>query len=107
MSFTLGNVAENWRRWEQQFEVYYKACELKKRDKAVQVAILLHAAGPEAQEIHETFVYEGEDDVLDYKKVLSQFRLYCNPRKISFMSGICFGTEVSVMVKQLIIGSQN
>ena len=81
MSFTLGNVAENWRRWEQQFEVYYKACELKKRDKAVQVAILLHAAGPEAQEIHETFVYEGEDDVLDYKKVLSQFRLYCNPRK--------------------------
>ena len=81
MNFVTGNVADNWRRWEQQFLVYYTACELSKKAKETQVAILLHAAGPEAQEIHETFTFVNDDDKKDYKAILAKFRTYCNPRK--------------------------
>ena len=46
-----GNTAEQWRRWEQQFRFYFAAAELSKKTAKTQVAILLHCAGPEAQDI--------------------------------------------------------
>ena len=67
------NIAQRWTRWQKQFQTYYKACELGKKDKDVQVAILLHNAGPEAQEIYEQFQYTAEGDKDDYKKVLENF----------------------------------
>ena len=47
-----GHMDEAWHRWEQTFKTYFLVCEIGKKDPDVQVAILLHAAGPEAQEIH-------------------------------------------------------
>ena len=38
--FDAGNVAETWRRWEQQFRVYMTATELSRKTKATRVAIL-------------------------------------------------------------------
>ena len=40
--FVSGNVAQNWSTWEQQFLTYFVACELGKKAKETQVAILLH-----------------------------------------------------------------
>ena len=45
LSFTSGNLSEQWRRWEQQFRVYYTAAELVKKEAKTRVAILLHCAG--------------------------------------------------------------
>ena len=79
--FDTGNVDESWRRWESQFKVYHVACELGKKTPKVQVAIFLHAAGPEAQEIFKQFQFaEGEDNT-NLDTVLSKFRSYCQPRK--------------------------
>jgi len=76
------NVAESWRKWEQQFRIYYTAAELSKKTKPTQVAILLHCAGPEAQDIHKTFVFDGENSKADeYEHVLAKFKAYCNPKK--------------------------
>ena len=80
-NFVSGNVAQNWRRWEQQFLTYFVACELGKKANETHVAILLHAAGPEAQEIHRTLTYAEEEDSKDYNTVLSKLRAYCEPRK--------------------------
>ena len=66
MSFITSNVAENWRRFERQFRVYYVACELQLKSKAMQVGILLHTAGAEAQDVHETFDYDGDQDKDDF-----------------------------------------
>ena len=80
-SFEEPNAPQRWARWEKQFNTYFGAAELSEKSQDVQVARLLNAAGEEAQEIHELFVFAAEDDKKDYKKVLEKFREYCRPKK--------------------------
>ena len=49
MNFDVPNVAEGWKKWEKSFEVYRTAREAFKKPEKVQVALLLHIAGPDAQ----------------------------------------------------------
>ena len=81
MDFSASNLDEAWRRWEQQFKTYFLACEIGKKDPDVQVAILLHAAGAEAQEIHSQFKFETGEDPKSWELVLKKFSSYCKPRK--------------------------
>ena len=83
VSFTTGNTAEQWRRWEKQFAFYFAAAELSKKPQKTQVAILLHCAGPEAQDIYSNFVFANNDDDRDtnWEHVLTKFRDNCEPRK--------------------------
>ncbi|XP_013408762.1 uncharacterized protein K02A2.6-like [Lingula anatina] len=81
VNFQSGNVATNWRKWEQQFKVYYNACELGEKSGATQVAILLHTAGPEAQDIFNTFTFEDDSQKQDVDAVLTKFRQYSEPRR--------------------------
>ena len=46
-----GNVAENWRRWKQQFSIYMTATGKTSSDDEVKCAIFLHLAGPDALEV--------------------------------------------------------
>ena len=80
-SFDGTNVADRWRRWEKQFRNYFLASECGKKAKKVQVAILLHCAGPDAQEVHEQFKFAEDESADDYEVVLSKFKDYCHPRK--------------------------
>ena len=80
-NFEEPNAPQRWARWEKQFETYFVAAELAGKSQEVQVARLLNAAGPEAQEVHELFTYEAEEDKKDYKKILKKFSEYCRPKK--------------------------
>ena len=75
------NLSEGWRRWELQFETYFNAAELSKKEKKTQVAILLHTCGPEAQDIFRNFEWADGESKEDYKTVLKKLRAYCEPRK--------------------------
>lgn len=44
-----GNIAENFKKWKQKFELYMLASESNKKAPEVQVEILLHVIGPDAQ----------------------------------------------------------
>ena len=81
IELNTGNVCEKWRKWKAQFLIYFEACELDKKSKTVQRGILLHAAGPEAQEVAETFTWTAGEDKEDYKKWLEKFDTYVQPRK--------------------------
>lgn len=81
VDFKASSLGSSWLKWKQQFEIYYLACELDKKPKATQVAILLHAAGPEAQEIAATFSWGASEDKENYKQMLEKFTSYCEPRK--------------------------
>ena len=80
LSFTSCNLAEQWRRSKQLLRVYYTAAELVKKEVKTRVAILLHCAAQEAQDIHSNFVFSETDGdrASDYKSVLKE---YCEPRK--------------------------
>ena len=56
-------------------------CELEKKKEKVQVAILLHAAGLEAQEIHKQFVYSENESKGSLETVQKKFGAYCKPRR--------------------------
>ena len=57
------------------------ASELDQKTKEVQIARLLNAAGPEAQEIHDLFTFADDNDKKKYKTILEKFRAYCRPKK--------------------------
>ena len=75
------NVAQAWRKWRTQFDIYFNACELGKKDKAVQCAIFLHSAGPEAVELSETFQWTATEDKTDLNQWLEKFERHCEPQK--------------------------
>ena len=75
------NTPQRWARWEKQFGTYFVAAELGDKSGEVQVARLLNAAGSEAQEVHDLFVFANEDEKKDYKVILKKFGEYCRPKK--------------------------
>ena len=86
----VGNLAENFKRWKQKFEIYNVACGLEAKPKKVQAMTLLHIIGPEALEIYNTFEYKQEDcfqhckiqdNFHSVQCLLQKFEKYCNPRK--------------------------
>ncbi|KAH7946592.1 hypothetical protein HPB52_001836 [Rhipicephalus sanguineus] len=75
------NVAENWIRFKQRVELYFTATESsepgKQRSPAQKAAILLHLAGQEAIDVHNTFDLTGEEKQ-DYDKLVQAFEAYCD-----------------------------
>ena len=76
-----GNIAENWRRWKQRFDIFSLASGLSEKDAGVQAATFLHVAGPEALEVYNTFSWPNPDDRSKVDKIMETFDQYCNPRK--------------------------
>ena len=72
---------QNRSRLGLEFRTFFAACELGQKLNETQLAILLHTAGPEAQEINQTLVYGNDDERRDYNVVLGKLRAYCEPRK--------------------------
>ncbi|KAK2161004.1 hypothetical protein NP493_1611g00025 [Ridgeia piscesae] len=55
-----GNVAKNWRRWYQQFELYMHAIEADPN--RTKIVILLSAIGPDALERYNHFKWDNSRD---------------------------------------------
>ena len=76
-----GNLAENWRRFKQQFEIYEIASGLARKDRKVRTITLLHAARSEAVKVYNMFQWNADDDNKKVDKVMEKFERHCNPRK--------------------------
>ena len=57
------------------------ASGLSKKSERVQVATLLHVAGPKALEVYNAFTWDSEGDEHKIGKILEKFETYCKPRK--------------------------
>ena len=76
-----GNLADNWRRWKQRFQLHMTASGKNKNSDEVKTATLLHLAGPDALEVFNTFSFETPGDEKKVDKVLEKFDAHCEPRK--------------------------
>ena len=75
-----GDIAENWRRWKQRWDLYSKASGSSAKGKDVQCAILLHMIGEEALNIYDTFTFtETEKDKV--QPLINKFENYFSPKK--------------------------
>ena len=82
-----GNIAANWKRFKQSFQIYKIASGLDTKSKEVQSMTLLHVIGQEAVEVYNTFQWTGQEcddcdtDIHSVKCLLLKFENYCLPRK--------------------------
>ena len=76
-----GNLAENWRRWKQQFTIYMTATGKASANDEIKCAIFLNLAGPDALEVFNTLTFEDAGDDKKLEKVIEKFEAYCTPRK--------------------------
>ena len=75
------NVSENYKKWKRQVEVYLMASGAVKKDKEVQIAIILNCAGPQIIDIYDQFIWDEEGDEKKLDKLFEKLEGYCNPRK--------------------------
>ena len=76
-----GNLAENWRKCKQRWNLYAKASGAAEKDEAIQCAIFLHTIGQEAVEVYDTFTFiETEQDKIE--SLIQKFESYCTRKKI-------------------------
>jgi hypothetical protein len=115
-----GNVAENWRKFRQKFEIFLKASGSEKDKEEVKVSKLLNLVGDDALDVYNTFRFAEEADKNNLGKVLAEFEAYCSPRKNEIferfkMSSITqkegqpfdqFLTELKIAVKTCEYGEQ-
>ena len=92
-NFIGTDVAQRWAKWRKTFETYFTAAEVEKKPAKVQIAILLHTAGAEAQEIHSQFTFSDDENKDDVKTVLDKFNSYCNPQKNTVFERYRFWTK--------------
>ena len=90
------NVAENYRRFRQQFEIYMSATGFDATNvpKKKQAAILLNIAGEEAIEVFNTFTFAEDEDKDDPEDILAKFQNYCEPKKNITYERHIFNTRV-------------
>lgn len=79
MSFTEGNVAENWRRFKQKIEFYFNALAANKLFDKKKIGILMTALGDAGIDIFNTF--SEVDKSSGYEEVIKAFDKYCESRK--------------------------
>ena len=75
------NLAENWRRWKQRYELFMTATEASKKSAKIQSSMLLHLIGEDALEVFNTFEFGSEKDKEKPVEILKKFDEYCNPKR--------------------------
>ena len=75
-----GDIAENWRRWKQRWELYSKASGSSAKGEDVQCAILLHMICEEALNIYDTFTFAAADKD-KIQPLIDKFESYFAPKK--------------------------
>ena len=84
------NLEEEWRFWEQKFDLFLVASGASSKPEAVQVAIFLHSVGDEGLKVFNTLdLTEAERKKLTHIK--QKFREYCAPRKNVVYERFLFG----------------
>ena len=89
-----GNLAENWQKFKQRFDLYSVASGLKEKSEDVQASALLHMVGEDALEVYNTFEFTTAADKMKVKPICEKFQEYCNPRKNVTFERYKFSTHV-------------
>ena len=76
-----GNLAENWRRGKQRFQLFMTATEASKKLGKIQSSMLLHLIAEDALEVFNTFEFPSDEYKEKTFEILKKFDEYCNPKR--------------------------
>ena len=77
LKITGNGVAENWRRFHEQWENYITATELSTATSERQAAIFLTCIGGEAYDIFRTLQFDPETNRKKIEPIIAAFETYC------------------------------
>lgn len=80
LNLSHGNPVDLWEQWINRFRIYLTATEVDKKSEKIQVAQLLHFAGPEIQKIYSTLQFD-EEEADKLKPVIDKLNSYFKPRE--------------------------
>ena len=76
-----GNIAENFKKWKRETDVYLIASGAIDKEGPQQVAIIQHCGGSQLIETFQHLQFAAAADKTDPEKVFQKIEEYCNPRK--------------------------
>ena len=92
-----GNIADNWKKFKQELNLYMVATGLDKKNDQQKIALLLHIAQSAAIELYNTFTFPNDEEgnsTETYDAVVKKFEGYCNPkRNTTYERHIFFSTS--------------
>ena len=65
LNLSDGNLAEHFRKWKRQMEIYMEASGARSKSSKAKIAIILHCAGPQTIEVFDQLEFvehENKDD---------------------------------------------
>ena len=72
------NIADNWKRFSQKFDVFLTASNLKEKPEETQIAVFLNLVGDDGLELYNSFTYTDEEKKT-VKGITKKFDDYCTP----------------------------
>ena len=75
-----GNIAENFKRFSQAFNIYLIATGLSEKSKKVRANVLLHVIGEEGVRVFNGMTWAVEDHKEDPERIIGKLKDYCTPR---------------------------
>ena len=88
-----GDIASNWKKWRQSFELYMIASGGSTKEENIKVALLLHVLGEEALEVYNSFDMT-EAEKVSYNNTMTKFQEYCVPQSNTSVESCKFNTRV-------------
>ena len=80
MDFT-GNVAENWKLFEQMLGYYLDATGKAAKTDKIKIGVLMSAVGKQGVHIFNAFKYNEGESAEKYDDVIKKFQDYCMPKR--------------------------
>lgn len=77
---TTGNLAENWKNFRRDLDIYMVATESSEKSAKIKVAIFLNLIGRDALKLFDTFNLTAAQKE-NYDAVLQSFEDFCKPKK--------------------------
>lgn len=75
-----GNIAENWKKFKRNFEIFMTAGDLNAKTDEIKIGCFLNAVGEDAVDVFDTFGLSEEDSKV-YATVVGAFENFCKPKK--------------------------
>lgn len=75
-----GNVADNWKRFSQKFDVFLTASGLSGKPAEIQVAVFLNLIGDDGLELYNSFTLSDEEKK-SLESIKTKFKDYCSPQE--------------------------
>lgn len=76
-----GNLAENWRAWISQFDLFLLTTVIAEKSPKVQAATFLYLIGDPGRQIFETLEFASGNECEKLYVLKAKFKAYCEPRK--------------------------